>query len=100
MIGSAKEKIESLNHWLKEINQVPVKPACAFNLMIGTSHYVFSFATGYGKKSFFMKRAFSCFRVCIRPGHRALSIQDTKLKLNYRLINWLVLFGFLWNVRY
>ena len=31
MIESAKEKIECLNRWLKEINQVPVKPACAFN---------------------------------------------------------------------
>lgn len=31
IIESAKEKIECLNRWLKEINQVPVKPACAFN---------------------------------------------------------------------
>ena len=31
MIESAKEKIECLNRWLKEISQVPVKPACAFN---------------------------------------------------------------------
>ncbi len=31
MIESAKEKIECLNRWLKEINQVPVKPDCAFN---------------------------------------------------------------------
>ena len=31
MIESAKEKIECLNRWFKEINQIPVKPACAFN---------------------------------------------------------------------
>lgn len=31
MIESAKDKIECLNRWLKEINQVPVKPDCAFN---------------------------------------------------------------------
>ena len=31
MIESAKEKIEYLNRWLKEINQVPGKPDCAFN---------------------------------------------------------------------
>jgi len=31
IIELAKEKIECLNRWLKEINQIPVKPACAFN---------------------------------------------------------------------
>ncbi len=30
-IDSAKDKIERLNHWLKKINQVPIKPAYAFD---------------------------------------------------------------------
>jgi len=38
-IDSAKDKIERLNHWLKKINQVPVKPTYAFDSKHETVHH-------------------------------------------------------------